>query len=394
MPILAPEKRLAVLASLVDGNSVRATSRMTDVNLRTILRFGLLLGEGAQHLHNAMAHDLSPALIEKDEIWSYVGKKQARVTPEEHAAGFGEAYTFVALGMPSRYVITWTVGKRDQATTDAFISDLRARIITMPAMMTSDGFMPYVSAIAREFGPGVDYAQVIKNYRKSGRKDDDHRYEPPREPFLTKRAALGAPNLDAATTAHQERQHGTMRHFIGRMRRLVYAFSKKPENHAAAVALAYCYYNLLWVPRTLRVTPAMAMGVTDHVWELPEFMDAVLSAKPCDAPARQPLALRAPQGPARALPGGRGFLRLVPGSSAPAAPSPGQGEPPPAPVAPVAPVAHIEPSADATGQMDLLSWRPRPVAPAEPTRRLPMGQLSLFGIDIEPERTPPNGGAE
>ena len=103
MPILAHEKRLTVLAALVDGNSVRATERMTGVNLRTILRFAVTLGEGAQRLHNAMARDLASPMVETDEIWSYVGKKQARVTPEENAAGLGEAYTFVALGMPSRF---------------------------------------------------------------------------------------------------------------------------------------------------------------------------------------------------------------------------------------------------------------------------------------------------
>src|SRR4051812_46929069 len=131
MPFLAPEKRLAVLAALVDGNGVRATSRMSDVNLRTVLRFGVTLGEGAQRLHNALARDLSSPMIENDEIWGYVRKKQARVTEAENAAGLGEAYTFVALGMPSRFAITWKVGKRDQETTNAFIDDLRARLVVM-----------------------------------------------------------------------------------------------------------------------------------------------------------------------------------------------------------------------------------------------------------------------
>jgi IS1 family transposase len=364
--VLAAEKRLAVLAALVDGNSVRATERMTGVNLRTILRFGVQLGEGAQHLHNRLARDLSCSLIENDEIWSYVGKKQARVSAEESAAGLGEAYTFVALAMPSRFVITWKVGKRDEQTADEFVADLRARLVVMPAM-TSDGFAPYVPAIGKHMGPGVDYAQVIKNYSAKGRRDDDHRYEPPRDPFITKRAVFGAPNVGAATTAHIERQNGTMRHFIGRMRRLVYAFSKKPENHRAAVALAYCYYNLCWIPKGLRVTPAMAAGVVDHVWELREFMDAVLSAEPCDTPERKPLAPRKPEGPARELPNGRGLLRLVGGASAPAEPSPAPVPPPVAPAVQAPAVAPVEASADATGQLDLFAWKPRP------------RQLSLFG---------------
>src|ERR1700679_4082441 len=148
--VLSTEKRLAVFAGLVDGNSERAIERMTDVTQKTVGRFALRLGIAAQSLHNTQAHDLSISLIEQDEIWSYCKKKQARVTPEEHAAGLGEQYSFVALGMPSRYVVTWKVGKRDQSTSDAFVSDLRARLIVMPAI-TSDEYAPYVSSIGAAF---------------------------------------------------------------------------------------------------------------------------------------------------------------------------------------------------------------------------------------------------
>jgi hypothetical protein len=377
MSILAREKRLAVLACLVDGNSCRATVRICDVNLRTVLNFGLLLGEGAQNFHNAMMRDVASPLLELDEIWSYVGKKQARVTAEEHAAGLGEAYNFVGLAMPSRCAVAWHVGKRDDETCDGFAADLRARFVTMPAI-TSDGFAPYITAIGKHFGPGVDYAQGIKNYLRGGRRDDDHRYEPPRDPFLVKRVIFGAPNLAESTTAHIERHNGTMRHLIGRMRRLVYAFSKKPENHCAAVALAYTYYNFCWIPRTMRVTPAMALGVTDHVFDLPEMMDALLSAKPCAPPERKPIAIPVPATTARELPGDRGFLRIVPSTGGPKPSPPGQ-EPPPA--APAAASAPVEPSADPTGQLNLLAWRPR---------RLPAGQLSLFGLDFDGG---PEGGA-
>jgi hypothetical protein len=377
--ILAPEKRLRVLGCLVDGNGVRATERLCDVNQRTILRFGLTLGEGAWNFHNAMVHDIATPLLELDEVWSYVGKKQARCTPEESAAGLGEAYNFVGFAMPSRFAVTWKVGKRDGDTALAFANDLRRRLVVMPAI-TSDGFAPYISAIGYSFGLNVDYAQGVKHYTRGGRKDDDHRYEPPRDPFLVKKTIFGAPNLEASTTAHLERHNGTMRHFIGRMRRLVLAFSKKPENHRAAVALAYCYYNFCWIPRTMRQTPAMAIGVTDHAYELPEFMDAILSAKPCDAPEKKPLAPRTPTTASRPLPNGRGFLRVVPSRSGPATPTPAPGPAAPSPVAP---------AADASGQLDLFAWRPRPAAspvvPPAPSKRLPPGQLSLFGIDFDPE---------
>ena len=291
-------------------------------------------------------------MIEQDEIWSYVGKKQARVTPEEHAAGLGEAYSFVALGMPSRYVVTWKVGKRDQSTADAFVADIRARLVVMPAM-TSDGFAAYASAIGASFGPGVDYGQTIKNYTKSGRRDDDHRYEPPREPFITKKAIFGAPDMDRATTAHIERNNGTIRHFIGRMRRLVYAFSKNPEHHAAAVSLGYVHYNLCHVLRTTRVTPAMAAGVVRGPWELEELLDALMSVPETGTPAKKPLAPRKPAEPARELPNGRGFLRLVPKGDGPRPDKP-QG---PAPAAPAVVAAALT-----------APPRPRAPAPARPAR--------------------------
>ena len=370
--------------------SERATERMTGVTQKTIGRFSMTLGAGAQHLHNALARNLSLSLIENDEIWSYIGKKEARIKPDDDPT-LGEAYTFVGLAMPSRFVASWMVGKRNQETADAYIADLRARLVVMPAM-TSDGFQPYVPAIGASFGPGVDYAQTIKNYRHGARRGPDHRYEPPREPFITKKTIFGTPDIKSATTAHIERNNGTMRHHIGRMRRLCYAFSKSLEHHVAAVALCYVHYNFCWIPRTMRETPAMAAGVTDHVWELPEFMDAVLSAKPCETPEKKSLAHRVPVEPARELPNGRGFLRLVSsgGPSAPVAP------PPAPPVEPVAasvagtsaepvtapPVATVD-----DRQLDLLAWRPRPAAPPaprEPFKRLPPGQLGLFGVDFEP----------
>ena len=243
--------------------------------------------------------------IQVDEIWSYVAKKQARVTAED-GPEVGEAYTFTALATGSRFVPAWLVGKRDQASTDAFVADLRSRLVVMPAM-TSDGWAPYITAIGTEFGPGVDYAQTVKNYTKGGRRDD-HRYEPPRDPFITKKAIFGAPNIDRASTSYVERNNGTMRHKIGRMRRLVYAFSKDLEHHKVAVALGYVHYNLCHVVRTLRVTPAMAANVVGHAWDLPELLDALMSTPETSAPVTGPLAHLLPAGPARELPGGRGFF--------------------------------------------------------------------------------------
>ncbi|WP_044985816.1 transposase [Sorangium cellulosum] len=308
--ILPTETRLRVLAALVDGNSERATERLTGASLKTIRKFALRLGEGAQHLHNRLVRDLTCSSVQFDEVWSYIAKKQARVTPND-PPDIGEAYTYVALDTTSRLAITWHVGRRDEANTRIFMEDLRSRFAAMPSMLTSDGFAPYVPAVAESFGLSVNYGQTVKNYRSRRRRDDDHRYEPPRNPFITKRTICGSPDLDRASTSYVERNNGTMRHHIGRMRRLCLAFSKKIENHRAAVALNYAHYNFCHVVKTLRVTPAMQAGITDHIWSLEEFMEAALAAAPTPRPEPQPLQHPRPEGPARELPNGRGFLRLV-----------------------------------------------------------------------------------
>jgi hypothetical protein len=226
------------------------------------------------------------------------------------------------------------------------------------------------------FGPSVDYGQTIKNYRSKGRRDDDHRYEPPRDPFITKKVVFGAPKMGTATTAHAERNNGTMRHKIGRMRRLVYAFSKRLKHHRAAIALNYAWYNLGTIVKTIRMTPAMAAGVTDHIWTLDEFMEACLAETPAEKPKAQPLRHRRPGGTARELPEGRGFLRVVGqeasgSASTPNTPDPGPG----GPVQPSHATVAAAPVDDR--QLDLFAWRPKP--------RVPM-QLNLFG---EPDPTAP-----
>lgn len=215
--VLPAEKRLAVLAGLVEGNGERAIERMTEVNARTISRLGLLFGRGAARLHDRLARDLTCPLIEVDEVWSYVGKKQARLTPKD-SPDFGDCYTFTALDASSRMIVAYRVGKRDQETADAFIADLRTRLLVMP-QITSDGFPAYPGAIVQAFGRSVDYAQMHKVFRASGARDDDYRTEQPRNPIVTKHAVFGAPDMKKASTSYAERQNGTQRHINGRARR-------------------------------------------------------------------------------------------------------------------------------------------------------------------------------
>lgn len=366
--VLPREKRLAVTAALVDGNSIRAVERMTGVHRDTIMRFGLTLGEGCDRLHNRLVRDLSCSLVDMDEQWGWVRKKGPRVTAED-PPNIGEQWTWVALDRSSRLAITYHVGRRDQAAANAFMADLRSRVIVMPKLMTSDGLALYESAIEATFSRAATYAQTIKNYSGRPRRSPDHRYEPPRMgegSFITKKAVMGTPDMALASTSKVEVNNLLARHKNGRMRRLCLAFSKTLEGHRAAVSLCYVHFNFCHVLRTTRTTPALAAGVTDHLWDLEEFMDAVLSEAPGERPTAQPLTIPKPEGPARELPNGRGWLRVVPDGSGGPAPSPAPATPPPA--APAAATPTPEPAADPSGQLARLV-RVAPGGPPAPSAR-------------------------
>ena len=368
MNVLPREKRLAVLRALVNGNSERAAAEMADVNARTVAKLAVEFGTGAARLHDQIARDLSCTDIECDEIWSYVGKKQARVTPED-GPGVGEAYTFVALDRASRFVISFHVGKRNQAATDTFMADLRSRLVVMPVLST-DGFAAYPSAVGAEFGPGVDYGTMTKNYSSRGRRDGDHRYAPVRGvDFITRRPVFGAPDMAGVSTAHVERNNLTMRHHVGRIRRLCLAFSKRFDRHAHAVSLGYVWYNVGCVVKGLRMSPAMMVGATDTLYSIDTFHDAItdLANVAVPKPEKKALAHRTPKAAHRALPEGRGFLRVVEGAGNPA-PQPGPASPPAAPLA-LVPAVGSQPGE----QLDLLAWRPRVTMSEQ------MQQLDLFG---------------
>jgi IS1 family transposase len=365
--VLPRAKRIAVLHALVNGNSERSAADLAGVNRETVGKLNLTFGEGAQRFHDRIARNLSCTEVIADEAWSYAQVKAARVKPT-HRPGSGEAYIFTGMNKPSRFLISWLVGRRDEESAKAFMADMRARMLVMPEICT-DGFAPYVMAVREAFGPGVDYSMMMKNYSAKPRRDDQVRYEPPRGiDFITRKVVFGAPDLDHASTAYIERNNATLRHMIGRMRRLVFCFSKRIENHRASCALACTWYNVGHIVRTTRVTPALAEGVLGHVLSIEEFHDIISEEGPCEKPQPQPLAHRRPETTHRALPGG-GFLRVVRDRvGAPVAPTP---------PAPAVPAAEPE-AADASGQLDLLAWRPKP-GPALHVVPRSWEQLDLFG---------------
>ena len=372
--VLSNEKRLEVLGCLVNGSGIRAASRMTGAHQDTIGRFGFAVGVGCERLHDRLARDLTCSLVDMDEQHSWCSKRQQNVDPKrDDLSVVGEQWTWVAICRSTKLVIAWTVGKRDQAHADLLVEDVRARLLVMP-QITTDGLKLYEHAVAINFGPAAPYVQTVKNFsERPSRTATGEKFAPKRGvDFIQKRIISGAAgvNLDKATTYAAERSNLTNRVWNARLIRRTLCFSKLFDRHCAAVALMFTYRALCHIQRNMRETAAMAAGITDRVWSLEELMVAALAEPAGEKPRAKPLTIPKPEGNARELPGNRGWLRAVPAGGSGPAPSPGPAEPPPG--APAV-VAAVEPSADPTGQLDLLAWRPK----AKPLP--PKGtQLKLF----------------
>lgn len=269
---LSNEKQTAVITALAEGNSIRSVERMTDIHRDTIMRLGVRVGGGCAAVMDSTMRDLDCRLIQMDEIWGFVGKKNKNASEADRREGLGDVWTFVAIDVESRMVPAYLVGKRDGYHADAFVENLASRLNSR-TQLSSDGLAAYADAVERGFGADVDYGQVVKVY---GTQDiaEQRRYSPARLLRVNKQTVSGNPDTALISTSYIERQNLTMRMHMRRLTRLTNAFSKKVENFRAAVSLHFGYYNFVRVHKTLRMTPAMAGGVTDHIWTVPELMEA------------------------------------------------------------------------------------------------------------------------
>lgn len=286
MNVLPFEKQVQVIAALTEGCSIRSTERLANVNRNTVMSLSLRVGEGCEALHDHMMRDLQVNVIELDEQWSFVAKKQRHVTsgdPDDR----GDAWVFIALASTQKAVLSYRVGKRTAENTEALTMDLRARILNRP-QITSDGYAPYIGAVEAAFGRAVDYAQITKKYvSDSSKPDAAHRYSPGHVSGVDRTVIRGNPKSENISTSYVERFNLSSRMQMRRFTRLTNGFSKKLESHAAAVALWVSFYNLCRVHESLRCTPAMALGVTDHIWTIGELIQAAL--EPSDTPPLSPL---------------------------------------------------------------------------------------------------------
>lgn len=284
MNVLSHDRQVALISCLIEGNSIRSTERLLDVNRNTIMRWGILVGEACERLHDQTMHDLHVNVLEFDELWSFIRKKQGHLLPSD-SPEFGDCYTYLALDATKKAIVSYRVGHRDGHNTDEFAADVRARIVNAPQIST-DGYRPYIEAIEKAFGMECDYAQVIKQYSGAPAPMPlSRRYSPPRVSSMERIIVTGAPDPARISTSFIERQNLNVRMCNRRFTRLTNAFSKKWRNHAASVALGVAAHNFVRVHGSLRVTPAMALGVTDHVWSVGELLDRALTTEQApDAP--------------------------------------------------------------------------------------------------------------
>ena len=275
---LTTAKRVQVISALVEGNSLRAIVRMTGVGMNTIQRLTTELGPACVSYQKKVMRNLPCKRIQCDEIWSFCYAKEKNVPEDKQGIlGYGDVWTWVAICADTKIVPCWYVGYRNTWAAQNFMYDLAARLANR-VQLTTDGHSAYLNAVAQAFGEEIDYAMLIKLYGP-GPEGTEARYSPPECISCSPKLICGFPKRQYVSTSFAERQNLTMRMQMRRFTRLTNAHSKKLENHMNAIALHYMHYNFARVHQTLRVTPAMAAGISDHVWSIAEIMRLLEPAK-------------------------------------------------------------------------------------------------------------------
>ncbi|MQA30284.1 MAG: DDE-type integrase/transposase/recombinase [Luteitalea sp.] len=265
---LSTADRTRVVASLVEGNSIRATVRMTGVAKNTVAKLLVDLGAACSKYQDETIRGVRSQRVQCDEIWAFVGAK-AKNVPETKQGKWGDCWTWTALDADTKLMISWRLGPRDAATAYDFMSDLAGRLANR-VQLTTDGHKPYLAAVEDAFGDNVDYAMLVKLYGSSG--ENETRYSPAKCLGCIPHDITGSPDPKHISTSYVERQNLTMRMSMRRFTRLTNGFSKKLENHAAMVALYFMYYNFARIHQTLRVTPAMEAGIASRAWSIDEIV--------------------------------------------------------------------------------------------------------------------------
>lgn len=274
---LPREKRVRILSALVEGCSLRATSRMAGVSINTVTKLLTDAGRVCAEYQDRALRRLSPKRLQCDEIWAFCYSKQKNV-PAEHQGeyGYGDVWTWTALDSDTKLIVSYWVGLRTPTDAREFMLDLAGRIINL-AQLTTDGLGVYPDAVYEAFGSHVDYGQLIKSY--SAERAGAARYSPAKCTGGRKQHVIGCPDPQHISTSHVERQNLTMRMLMRRFTRLTNAFSKKVENLEHAVALHFMHYNFCRKHQTLGTTPAVAAELANRAWTLDDLIDLIEAAE-------------------------------------------------------------------------------------------------------------------
>ena len=273
---LQKAKAILCLKLLVEGNSIRSTERISEVHRDTILHLIEVIGEHCEKVMEEQIKDIPLQYVQADEIWGFVGKKEGHKRKEEKKnPQLGDAYTFVGIGAKTKLVLCYELGRRDIKTATQFMEKLK-NASDSRFQLTTDGLKAYIEAVEETFGIEIDFAQLVKSYKSDESRQTERRYSPGDFVSAVKTPIMGDPESDKITTSHVERQNLTMRISMRRLTRLTNAHSKKWRDLEKALAIHFAFYNFCRVHQTLRVTPAMEAGITDHIWEMEELVGDVL----------------------------------------------------------------------------------------------------------------------
>lgn len=268
---LDSEARARILHLLCEGNSIRAVTRLTGVSKNTVAKLLVDAGKACAEYQDKAFRNLTCKRIQVDEIWSFVYAKAANAPAEKKAAGeAGDVWTWTALCADTKLMPSWLVSDRSADAATEFMLDLQGRLANR-VQLTSDGHGAYLRAVEDAFGDDIDYAMLVKVYGQTSEREA-RRYSPPPCVGAIKGAVTGRPDPKHISTSFAERQNLNIRMHTRRFTRLTNAFSKKVENHAHSVALFAMYYNFVRIHKTLRMTPAMAAGVTEKLWEISDIV--------------------------------------------------------------------------------------------------------------------------
>jgi IS1 family transposase len=280
------EARAHILHLLCEGQSIRAVTRLTGASKNTVTKLVVDAGHACTEYQDRVLRNLPSKRVQVDEIWNFIyakndNVKDAKAPPPEA----GDVWTWTAIDADSKLLVSWLVADRSTDSALTFVSDLKDRLANR-VQLTSDGHRPYLTAVDAVFGEDVDYAMLVKMY--GAEPGGEKRYSPAKCIGARRQAITGNPDQDHISTSFAERQNLTMRMHMRRFTRLTNAFSKKIENHACAVALHSMYYNFVRLHQTLKVSPAMAAGVTDRLWEMVDIVDVVDAFEAKGKRARKP----------------------------------------------------------------------------------------------------------